>query len=1188
MNMKLDILLIASAICCVLGLELPKITENPSDMVVPRHDPATLNCKAEGAPKPTIEWFKDGELLKIEAGSHRMQLPAGGLFFLKVVHSRRESDAGIYWCEARNELGVTRSRNATLQVAVLRDEFRLDPQNTRLAQGETVLLECGPPKGSPEPVITWRKNGQTMDLTGSKRIRIVDGGNLAIQEARQSDDGRYQCIAKNVVGVRESIVAYLKVHVKPFLIRGPQNQTAVTGSSIVFQCRVGGEPLPDVLWRRTASGGNMPLGRVHILEDRSLKIDNVTMDDIGEYSCEADNSVGSVVSSGMLLVFSPPTFTIRPKLKIGELGSEVFFECQATGYPEPTLFWTIEGNRSLIFPGFHSKNIEASATSDGGSILSITEIDRTDNGKIIVCSAVNSVGSVSTRVMLSVNLQDDSPPPLIAQGPVNQTLPIKSVATLPCRVYGNPKPIVSWYKDGIPVSVSDKIDINENGMLTITDLSKIDDTGLYTCVASSKSGKSTWSAFLRLESPTNPNIQFFRAPDSSAYPGQPGKPQIIEKSDSSVTLSWIRSNAIGSSSLLGYTVEIFGRNSTEGWTQVAHRIQNTTYEVTGLTVGISYYFVVRAENSHGMSGSSQLSEPVTIGMNEINSDLDMSEARASLLSGDVVELLNATSSDSTSMKLLWEIINGKYVEGFYIYARDVDDDTAESGESTYKMLTVLNAGASSCNINGLEKYTTYEFFIVPFYKAVEGKPSNSRIASTLEDVPSEAPFNMEALLLNSSSVYVKWSAPRLEAQNGVLLNYLVIVRGVNIYENISKVLTNITINAATSSLMLANLTEGVTYTVSVAAANNAGLGPFSKPAVLRLDPITKQLDTSYNQRFPINSESMDDFLTQPWFIILLAVILMIIMLSFGTMVFIKRKHITMKQSRLAALGGSTATGVMKFPSLPAGGGSDGYWLDPSGIVWQSNQRKINHIPDYAPVYTSTTTTTLPNEEDSRNRYMGEYTDYPADYAEVTSFKRSPSEYSRQSPTPYATATLISTNNMNRCNMFYTTDVYPPNAAVPNQINNNNNNNNNNNYSRNVYSESYYTPNGKVNISENRMTNTMAPNMYKHNTASKMKQMRPQNFRLNFGNPNEQEQVYIKVGELNPQIQPSSTLQTPQSQHSNSMIWNSQNFNIYENHLHDHQTNGNGNEGRNNVEKDYSTGNRNVINYPTANDYPEDV
>lgn len=47
--------------------------------------------------------------------------------------------------------------------------------------------------------------------------------------------------------------------VRPFLIRGPQNQTAVVGSSVVFQCRIGGDPLPDVLWRRTASGGNMPL-----------------------------------------------------------------------------------------------------------------------------------------------------------------------------------------------------------------------------------------------------------------------------------------------------------------------------------------------------------------------------------------------------------------------------------------------------------------------------------------------------------------------------------------------------------------------------------------------------------------------------------------------------------------------------------------------------------------------------------------------------------------------------------------------------------------------------------------------------------------------------------------------------------------------------------------------------------------
>lgn len=99
------------------GLEPPKIVEHPMDAVVPKHDPATLNCKAEGSPSPKIEWYKDGRVLKIEPGSHQMFLPSGDLFFLKVVHSRRETDAGIYWCEAKNELGVARSRNATLQVA---------------------------------------------------------------------------------------------------------------------------------------------------------------------------------------------------------------------------------------------------------------------------------------------------------------------------------------------------------------------------------------------------------------------------------------------------------------------------------------------------------------------------------------------------------------------------------------------------------------------------------------------------------------------------------------------------------------------------------------------------------------------------------------------------------------------------------------------------------------------------------------------------------------------------------------------------------------------------------------------------------------------------------------------------------------------------------------------------------------
>ncbi|XP_021701765.1 roundabout homolog 1 [Aedes aegypti] len=1085
----LQILIVTAAITQSKAMEYPKITEHPLDVIVPRHDPTTLNCKAEGIPAPTITWYKDGEAIKAEQGSHKILLPAGGLFFLKVVHSRRESDAGVYWCEARNELGVARSRNATLQVSVLREDFRLEPQNTRVAQGETALLECGPPRGYPEPVVFWRKNGQTLDLNNSKRIRIVDGGNLAIQDARQSDDGRYQCVAKNVVGVRESTVAFLRVHVKPFLMRGPQNQTAVVGSSVVFQCRVGGDPVPDVLWRRSASSGNMPLDRVHVLEDRSLQIDGITIEDMGEYSCEADNAVGSITASGSLTVHSPPSFTVRPMNQIAELGSEALFECQATGHPEPTLFWSLEGNRTLLFPGYRYGGIEVTENADGTSILSVSNIDRIDNAKVILCSAVNSVGSVSTRVVLSVNLQDDRPPPLILQGPVNQTLPVKSVAILPCKAAGVPTPVISWYRDGIPVLTSSRINITDSGTLTISDLSKNDDSGLYTCVASSKSGKSTWSASLKLDLPTNPNIKFFRAPEASTFPGPPGKPQVTDISESAVTISWVPSNALGASSMVGFIVEMYGRNITDGWQEMAEKIKDTSYTQRGLIPGVTYYFVVRAENWHGISPPSPLSEPILVGVNELNSGLDMSEIRATLLSGDVVELINATSVDSTTMKLVWEIIDGKYVDGFYIYARNLEEDS----EHSYRVLTVLNAGSvSSCTVNDLRKFTEYEFFIVPFYKTVEGKPSNSRLAKTLEDVPSASPTGMEALLLNSSAVYLKWKAPPLGSINGILQTYHVIVRGVDLRSNYTKVLSNVTIDATSPNLLLANLTEGVTYTVSIAAATTAGMGPFSSPATLRLDPVTKQLDQT-SHRYPINHDNADDILTKPWFIAVLGTILALMMLSFGAMVFVKRKQMLMKQSALVALRGHHGTGVLKFPSLPQN--NDGYWTDPSGMLWRPPRPK-DQIQDYAPVCTAAT---LPADQNTHNRYVGiDYGEYPSDYAEVSSFQpnnntlgdngsKAPSEYSgTRSPAPYATTTLIGNsrfittsgsggNTLDNLHhqqsaygsMYYNTESYPVNGS-------NNAGPGSGSYgARNVFSESYFNPSEKINITENKLASLNA-------------------------------------------------------------------------------------------------------------------
>lgn len=70
---------------------------------------------------PNVEWYKDGEHVetdKDDPRSHRMLLPSGSLFFLRIVHGRRSKpDEGVYTCVARNYLGEAVSRNASLEVA---------------------------------------------------------------------------------------------------------------------------------------------------------------------------------------------------------------------------------------------------------------------------------------------------------------------------------------------------------------------------------------------------------------------------------------------------------------------------------------------------------------------------------------------------------------------------------------------------------------------------------------------------------------------------------------------------------------------------------------------------------------------------------------------------------------------------------------------------------------------------------------------------------------------------------------------------------------------------------------------------------------------------------------------------------------------------------------------------------------
>ena len=55
---------------------------------------------------------------------------------------------------------------------VLRDDFRQSPSDVMAAAGEPAILECQPPRGHPEPSVSWKKNGAVLK-GGDPRIEVM-------------------------------------------------------------------------------------------------------------------------------------------------------------------------------------------------------------------------------------------------------------------------------------------------------------------------------------------------------------------------------------------------------------------------------------------------------------------------------------------------------------------------------------------------------------------------------------------------------------------------------------------------------------------------------------------------------------------------------------------------------------------------------------------------------------------------------------------------------------------------------------------------------------------------------------------------------------------------------------------------------------------------------------------------------
>ncbi|XP_046645538.1 neogenin-like isoform X3 [Daphnia pulicaria] len=172
--------------------------EAPNFLAVPRTTVAiegtrvTLECAANGHPRPDITWLKDGTTIDLDHLGSRFKSVGSGSLQIDAV---TEEDVGVYQCRAEN---TEDSVDVTAQLEVqVPPRYITRPRSTTSHEKDDAELECQL-YGRPEPTVQWTKNGEL--IIESEYFQIINGNNLKILGLVASDFGIYQCIGSNPAG----------------------------------------------------------------------------------------------------------------------------------------------------------------------------------------------------------------------------------------------------------------------------------------------------------------------------------------------------------------------------------------------------------------------------------------------------------------------------------------------------------------------------------------------------------------------------------------------------------------------------------------------------------------------------------------------------------------------------------------------------------------------------------------------------------------------------------------------------------------------------------------------------------------------------------------------------------------------------------------------------------------------------
>ncbi|KAK7809518.1 hypothetical protein U0070_023996 [Myodes glareolus] len=682
---------------------------------------------------------------------------------------------------------------------------KIEPMDVE--EGDSIVLPCNPPKGLPPLHIYWM-NIELEHIEQDERVYMSQKGDLYFANVEEKDSRNDYCCFAAFPKLRTIVQKMpMKLTVnslkhandssssteisskansikqrKPKLLLPPaqsgssSTMIVLKGETLLLECFAEGLPTPQVEWSKP--GSELPKGR-ETKENygKTLKIENISYHDKGNYRCIANNFLGKASHDFHIIVQEPPRWKKKPQSAVYSTGSSGILLCEAEGEPQPTIKWRVNGFpiENHPFPGDVMFPRE----------ISFTNL-QPNHTAVYQCEASNIHGTI----LASANIDVVDVVPLIqTKNEENYATVIGYSAFLYCEYFASPKATVIWeVADETHPLEGSRYHTHENGTLEIYRTTE-EDAGSYSCWVENAMGKAVITANLDIRNatklkvnPKNPRIPKSHALELHC------ESQCDSHLKHSLKLSWSKDG------------KPFDINGTEDG-----RILIDGANLTIANISVEDQGIYSCSAQTALDSISEKTRVTVLGVPDPPGSLLLSERQ------------------NRSVRLSWEA-GDDHNSNISEYIIEFEGNREEPGK--WQELTRVQ-GEETEAVLSLAPYVRYQFRVTAVNEVGRSHPSQpSDHHETPPAAPDKNPQNIRVQASQPKEMIIKWEPLKSMEQNGPGLEYRVSWKPQGAPEEWEEeTVTNHTLRVMTPTVY-------APYDVQVQAINQLGSGPEPQPVTL--------------------------------------------------------------------------------------------------------------------------------------------------------------------------------------------------------------------------------------------------------------------------------------------------------------------------------------------------------------------